>query len=118
MPNEVSLAEHAGMYESVLDDPKRELQYQLLKVSYALQEAGQAIVEAFKPVIEKIIEAIRWINSNFWNYLHSYVPKRFKRVAYLAAYGRKYRIRKKNRKRILHMWCRNMKEKKAGKSDG
>lgn len=89
------------MYESVLEDPKSELQYQCLKVSYALQEAWQAIVNAFKPIIEAVCQ----MYSSWWRYICkiSKYDKAIKRVSYLAIYGKKYRTRKKSRKRLLNI---------------
>lgn len=48
---------NTSLLDSVLDDPKGDLQYVLLRLQYVIMEMCETLVEAFKPVVDCVCNA-------------------------------------------------------------
>jgi hypothetical protein len=101
-----------------LDDPKNQLQYQLYKVTLAvevfvealkpaLNHIAESINKAFTPIVNGIIEYERLINLGANENPH---------VAYLATHAKTRRAKKKNLKRLYKLG-RKMKKRGAPYDD-
>ncbi|MBW7573919.1 hypothetical protein [Caproiciproducens faecalis] len=95
------------------EDPNDYTDYCLLKLSLACESFAAEVQEAFRPIIEPILQWVndvvqklqKWIvdTANLWKlYLQRiYRKPKTRKLVWLALYAKKFRTRKKNIHRIL-----------------
>lgn len=87
-----------------LNTPKGELQYQLYKATLIFEQLANQLSKILLPIVKE------FTNSTL-KFAYTYAKERYPRIAHLAVYSKKARIRKKNKARLMRLMQTELKER-------
>ena len=69
-------------------------------------EAIQKLAEVIADVWNKVVEVVKNVFNAFWEALRGFMKQINPKIYYLAYHHKKYRVRKKNKKRLFLLFRR------------